>query len=133
MGYKCIGCDREIGWDGKALFSYTCPCGATTFYNEEGGMVAPTYSLARNLQLGVPLPHLNNIVGESTYTSTIKEKFIEELRKKGFIWMEECEECQKDGTLRRKQEREKHRAVIEAEAIIRRSKVEGRKENNSNL
>lgn len=120
MSYKCIGCDSKIRWDGTGAFSYTCPCGATIFYNEENGSLAPTFSFVRNLQIGISLPHLNDLVGESTYSSPIKEELIEELRRKGYIWMEECEQCQKDGTLRRKQERENYLVMMEAESIIRR-------------
>jgi len=47
---------------------------------------------------------------------------ITELREKGFIWMRECEQCQKDGTLERKLKGEKAAAVEEAEMIIRHSK-----------
>ncbi len=116
--YKCIGCDGQIPWDGTGLFSYTCPCGATIFYNEEtGGLTLPA-SVAMGMSKGRSLPHLGDLVGESVFTSPLKEKLIAELREKGFIWMSECEQCQKDGTLKRKQEREKHLALREAERII---------------
>jgi len=121
MSYKCVGCDKTTGWDGIGAFSYTCLCGATILYNDETGNLAPTYSFVRNPQAGIPLPHLNDLVGESTHTSSTKEQLIKELRDRGYIWMEECEQCQRDGTLKRKQEREKHLATVEAEAIIRSS------------
>ena len=117
--FKCIGCDAQIPWDGTGLFCYTCPCGATVFYNEEIGKITVPASAAIALGRGRSLPHLGYLVGESGYTSPIKEKLIAELREKGFIWMEECEQCQRDGTLKRKQEREKHLALMEAERIIR--------------
>lgn len=119
MGFKCLGCDSIIGWDGECAFSFTCPCGATVFYNEETGAMAFPYSMLKNLHEGIPLPHLNDLVGESNHTSPLKESFIQELRSKGFIWMEECEQCQKDGTLARKQEREEYLAVQEADRITR--------------
>ena len=117
--YKCIGCDSQIAWDGTGLFSYTCPCGATIFYNEETEHIALPASVVIGLSKGQNLPHLGDLVGESDYTSPIKEKLIAELREKGFTLMEECEQCQKDGTLKRKQERENHLALMEAERLIR--------------
>ena len=119
MSFRCIGCDRKIGWDGKGLFSYTCPCGATVFYNEETGRVALPASVAIGISKGKSLPHLGDLVGESNYTSSIKERLIAELREKGFIWMEECEQCRADGALERKLKRETHNAVLEAEMITR--------------
>lgn len=118
--YKCLGCDKAIPWDGKCLLSYTCSCGATIFYNEDTQALAPPFSLIRSLQAGTALPHLNDLVGESSHTSPPKEQIISELRSKGFIWMEECEQCKNDGTLKRKQDREAHLATLEAESIIRR-------------
>ena len=124
MSYKCIGCDGNISWDGKGLFSYTCPCGSHAFYNEETKHLSLPFSFVRGLQLKAPLPHLNYLVGESNHTSPIKEQLIKELREKGSIWMEECEQCKGDGTLKRKQEREKYLAIMEAEAIMRRNPKE---------
>lgn len=121
MSFKCLGCDRYIGWDGTGAFSYTCRCGATIFYNDETGAMAFPLSMLRNMSEGTPLPHLNDLVGEANHISplTLKESVIKELRSKGFIWMEECEQCRKDGTLARKQERERYLAVREAEKIVR--------------
>ena len=62
--------------------------------------------------------HLDHLVGESNHTSPLKEMLIEELRQIGSVWMEECEQCKKDGTLLRKQEREKWLALQEAERIV---------------
>lgn len=117
--YKCIGCDSQIAWDGTGLFSYTCSCGATIFYDEETKGLSLPGSVAIGIIKGRNLPHLGNLVGESNYTSPVKERVISELREKGFVWMEECKQCQKDGTLERKQDREKHLAVMEAERITR--------------
>lgn len=124
MSFKCVGCDTNIGWDGEGVFCYTCPCGAHIFYDNENGSLAPPASLVFALKLGRPLPHLDYLVGESDHTSAIKERLISELREKGAIWMSECEQCQKDGTLQRKLEREKALAVFEAEMIIKRSGAE---------
>lgn len=125
MGFKCIGCDSIIGWDGKGMFCYTCPCGATVFYNDEDGKLAPPASLFRAINKKklfpgeVLTPHIDYYVGDSDYTSEIKERFIKELLDLGFIWMKDCEQCQKDGTLQRKLDREKALALREAESIIR--------------
>lgn len=116
---KCIGCDREIDWDGIGMFSYTCPCGATIFYDEETEHLFFPLLLARSLQLGSSLPHLNDLVGGSNNTSPIKEQLVKELREKGFIWIEECEQCRKDGTLKSRQEWETYLILEEAEAIIK--------------
>jgi len=123
-GFKCIGCDRDIGWDGEGTLSYTCVCGSRIFYQAETlGFVFPA-SLMLNIAAGRTTPHLGDIVGESDFTSPLKESLIEELRSKGFTWMEECDQCKKDGTLQRKQEREKYLATREAEAIIRQAELE---------
>jgi len=116
--YKCIGCDSQIPWDGQGLFCYTCPCGATIFYNEETGQITMPGSVLIGLSIGRTTPHLGDLVGQSDYTSPLKERLIAELRERGFIWMEECEQCQKDGTLKRKQEREDYWTLQEAERII---------------
>ncbi len=115
--FRCIGCDAQISWDGTGMFSYTCSCGATVFRNEETGQITMPGSVAIGISEGRTTPHLGDLVGESNYTSPIKERLVAELREKGFTWMEECEQCQKDGTLKRKQEREKHLALIEAEHL----------------
>jgi len=119
MGYKCIGCDRAIGWDGTRMFSYTCACGAAIFYSEETGHIAMPASVVIGISKGRSLPHLDDLVGESNHTSPFKEELITELRGKGFIWMKECKQCQRDGTLERKLKREKAMAVSEAEMIAR--------------
>lgn len=118
MSYKCVGCDRDIGWDGKGTLCLTCVCGSHTFYGGDGTLVLP-HSLISALYYGSMIPHLDYLVGESDHTSPIKERLITELREKGAVWMEECEQCQKDGTLARRQEREKHLALREAEQIVR--------------
>ncbi len=116
--FKCIGCDNQIPWDGLGLFCYTCPCGASIFYNEETGQVTMPGSVVIGISMGRTTPHLGDLVGESDYISPIKERLIAELREKGFIRMDECEQCQKDGTLKRKQDMEKRLALMEAERII---------------
>ena len=63
------------------------------------------------------LPHLNDLVGESNYTSDRKTDVVRVLRDKGFIWMKECEQCKKNGTLARYEARlarnNRHREIQE--------------------
>lgn len=115
----CIGCGSPISWNGKGMFSYTCPCGSTTLINEETGQLHPVGSIAMQILTKNPVTHLDSIVGESNYTSPEKEQLIKELEFMGFIWMKDCKQCQGDGTLKRKQERETYLAVREAEFIAR--------------
>ena len=63
--YKCVGCDGVISWDGVGMFSYTCPCGATIFYNEETGHMTMPGSVAISISKGQSLPHLGDLVGGS--------------------------------------------------------------------
>ncbi len=100
--YKCVGCDAQIPWDGKSMFSYTCGCGSTMFYDEETGHLSMPCSVALNIGGGgKALPHLNDLVGQSDYSSARKTDVIRTLREQGFIWMNECEQCKKSGTLAR--------------------------------
>ncbi len=119
MAWRCVGCDATIPWDGKGLFSYTCGCGGTIFYNDQTSAVASPASLALNFNRGIKLPHLDSLVGKSPYTSPVKEAITKELLSRGFIWMKDCEQCRQDGTLERALEREKARAILEAERILR--------------
>ena len=119
MSFQCLGCGRDIAWDGVGTFSYTCTCGARVFYETETRKLALPASFILNAAVGPRLPHLNGLVGESDYTSPVKEQLIKDLRAKGYIWMEECGQCKKDGTLQKKLEREKHLALREAERILR--------------
>jgi len=123
-GFKCIGCDREIPWDGEGMFSYTCVCGSRIFYRVETESIAMPAPLVLSLAAGRPRAHFDDLVGESDFTSPLKERLIEELRSRGVTWMEECDQCKKDGTLKRRQEREKYLALREAEAITRRERDE---------
>lgn len=97
--YRCIGCDKGISWDGTGLFSYTCPCRATIFWNEETGQISMPASVVIGISKGKTLPHLDDLVGNSDFTSPQKTGVIEELSAQGFIWMRECEQCKNDGTL----------------------------------
>lgn len=106
--YRCIGCDRSIPWDGTGMFSYTCMCGATIFWNEETGQMSMPLSVARDIAHGYSLPHLGDLVGSSDFTSPQKTGVINELVSKGFIWMRECEQCKADGTLKRHEARLRH-------------------------
>jgi len=116
--FRCIGCDREIGWDGNGAFSYTCPCGSRVFYHKLTEQLALPASLVLALHEGRELPHLDGLVGTSNFTSVLKERFIAELQGKGAIWMEDCEQCQNDGTLERSRAREKWLATQEAERVL---------------
>ena len=104
--YKCVGCNAQIPWDGETLFSYTCGCGSTMFYDEEDGTLSMPCTVARRIIIGGEmLPHLDDLVGESDYVSPKKTEIISMLREKGFIWMRECEQCKKDGTLAKREAR----------------------------
>ena len=64
-----------------------------------------------------PNAHLDYIVGTSSYTSPEKEQLTGELIRLGFIWMKDCPQCQKDGTLARFEIRQKidnHRKEVHA-------------------
>jgi len=123
--YKCVGCDGAIPWDGIGLLCYTCWCGATLFYETETLKLVMPASLISAIyysqQLGVKpeSPHIDYYLGDSSHTSEIKEAVAKQLLDMGLIWMKDCEQCQKDGTLEKKQKREKHLAVVEAEQILR--------------
>lgn len=125
MSYKCVGCDGTIPWDGIGTLCYTCQCGATLFYETETLRLAMPASLISAIyhlqQLGIKpeSPHIGYYLGDSDYTGELKDAVIKQLLEIGFIWMEDCEQCQKDGTLARKLEREKHLAVTEAERILK--------------
>jgi hypothetical protein len=110
--YKCIGCDNIIPWDGKTVFSYTCGCGATIFYNEDDGKLTMPASVVINISRGIAKPHLNDLVGEADCSTPIKIKVIQDLVDKGFIWKEECAQCKADGTLKRHQERNAYYASM---------------------
>lgn len=118
MTYKCIGCDDPIPWRGVGVLCLTCQCGATVFYQEPATFAIPA-SLAIQLGQGIATKHIDQYVGTSSYTSEIKDLFIKDLLEHGFIWMQDCKQCQADGTLSREQAREKHLAIQEAEQILR--------------
>lgn len=107
----CVGCGGKISWDGSGMFSYTCPCDATIFADDTTGRIAIPSSLVLQLHKGEAITHLDDLVGVSDYQSPEKEQLINELRSRGFTWMEECEQCRRDGTLRRYQQ---HRELNEA-------------------
>ena len=119
MAWRCVGCDGHIPWDGKGVFSYTCRCESRIFYDDQAGGVALPASLVLSLHRGIDLPHLDGLIGKSPYTSPMKEALTKDLLSKGCIWMKDCKQCQNDGTLERELEREKHKAILEAERILR--------------
>lgn len=125
MSYRCVGCDGVIPWDGEGTFYYTCLCGATLFYKVEtmtlivpASLVSAVYRL-RQLGIEIESPHLDYYLGDSNYTSKVKDAITKQLLEMGFTWMTDCEQCQKDGTLGRKLRRAKHLAIVEAEQILR--------------
>lgn len=119
MSWRCVGCNSEIGWDGKGTLCYTCRCDGHTFYNDETGQFAPPSSLIIAIYEKRDLPHLDYLIGKSDFTSPLKEKLIEELRSLGAVWMKECPQCLADGTYQRMLDREKALALFEAEAIVK--------------
>lgn len=119
MGYKCIGCDVDIFWDGIAPFSFTCSCGSTIFYHDVLKSIAIPSSVLIAIHKKQSIPHLDSLVGTSPYTSPVKEAMIKELMEHGAIWMKDCEQCKKDGTYQRELDREKEHILFEAEMIIK--------------
>jgi predicted RNA-binding Zn-ribbon protein involved in translation (DUF1610 family) len=95
---KCLGCGQDIPWDGKTMFCYTCPCGATIFIQEEN--LYPPASLVTKISNRQELSHLDYYLGKSNYTSPEKEDFYKLLRKLGATWSWECPDC-KEGFLQR--------------------------------
>jgi len=90
---RCLGCGGEIGWDGKGAFAYTCPCGATIFYDEEIDSYYIPISLTRLMVLGGEPPHIDYYLGKSAHTGPEKEMFYELLRDLGAIWSWRCPQC----------------------------------------
>lgn len=119
---RCVGCNRSIPLDlrGTTTFSYTCPCGSHIFLNEDTEKIAVPISLVQALIWDTNPPHLDYLVGLSTYTSTSKESLIAALKEIGAIWMEDCEACQENGNLEDAHNREKHLAILEIQDILRR-------------
>lgn len=105
----CIGCGKRINWDGRGLFSCVCPCYSTTFIDGATGKRFLASRISVQMTMGAPVNHLNDIVGDSDYSSKEKTAFVSELREIGFIWMRECERCREDGTLKKRQERARRR------------------------
>jgi DNA-directed RNA polymerase subunit RPC12/RpoP/uncharacterized protein YlaI len=91
---RCVGCGREIKWDGKGVFAYTCPCGARVFYDEKVGFIFPA-SFFMSLLKGVEFPHIDYYLGKSAYWDDVKQQIYKFLRDKGAVWSWECDECKK--------------------------------------
>ena len=104
MKFHCVGCGNSIPWDGTGLFSYTCRCGGNIFVSEDDRPSFPASVLIQMCKKK-PVTHLDDIIGVSDYTSPEKDGFIAILQGRGFTWMEECEQCKTDGTLKRYQQR----------------------------
>ncbi len=118
--FRCMGCNAQIPWDGTGMFSFTCSCGATIFLSEETSQVALPVAVALGISEGRTTPHLDDLVGNSDFSSIVKTQIIGELRDKGFTWMRECEQCRTDGTLEHREwrtRREKRRVEILEQAL----------------
>lgn len=102
---KCLGCDREIPWNGTGLFAYTCPCGATIFYDEKKG-ICPPASLVLGLYEHRELPHIDYYLGKSNFWSKEKQEMCDFLRGKGAIWSWECDQCKERVIERSKMEKQ---------------------------
>lgn len=89
--YHCVGCGSRISWNGKGVFAYTCPCGATLFADEKG--ISLPASLIIFLKEGKKLPHLDYYLGISNYVSVEKQRAYEELQKLGCTWSWNCPKC----------------------------------------
>jgi hypothetical protein len=94
MKFYCVGCGKPIPWDGKGLFAYTCPCGATLFADENGKFAWPASLIKAIFEHGEP-PHIDYYLGRSNYDSPEKQKAIEFLRRLGARWSWECNECRR--------------------------------------
>ena len=92
MKFHCVGCGRTIPWDGKGLFAYTCPCGATLFADEDGKFAWPVSLITAISEHREP-PHIDYYLGRSNYDSAEKQKAVEFLRKLGARWSWDCDEC----------------------------------------
>ena len=97
---NCLGCGRNIGWDGKGRFCYTCGCGATVFVGDHGlalpaslGMAIARGNLVVSMAQQKNLAHLDYYVGVSAHDSEQKRDFIRALRARGHTWSWECAEC----------------------------------------
>ncbi len=87
----CLGCGRDIPWDGRGSFCYTCTCGATVFVGDSC-LTLPA-SLGLGLAQGKELAHLSYYVGLSSDANELKRHFIGFLRTRGATWPWECSEC----------------------------------------
>lgn len=100
---KCLGCDREIAWDGKGLFAYTCPCGATVFYDEEKGLALPASLFTLDPENP---PHIDYYLGKSNYWSKRKQEMYEYLKSQGAVWSWQCPKCRDWAIKRAKMEKD---------------------------
>ena len=90
--YHCVGCGNPIHWNGKGLFAYTCPCGATLFADRNGKLLIPS-SLIKAIAENREPPHIDYYLGKSNHMSLEKLKVIEMLQRLGACWSWECEKC----------------------------------------
>lgn len=102
----CLGCGRDLGFlEDTGPLAYTCPCGATIFYEpplhfqagtlciREGQKILIPVSLPRSIAEMRSLPHIDYYLGKSAHTNEDKERFIEILRGLGACWSWQCAEC----------------------------------------
>lgn len=71
--------------------------------SDETGAPAFPASVLLGMARGLRLPHLDDLVGTSNYTSPEKEEMVRQLQAKGFIWMQDCAQCRNDGTWARRE------------------------------
>lgn len=106
---KCLGCDRNIVWDGEGPFAYTCVCDATIFYDEnnarllilpssllmviEQRLLGEMWSCIKGIEISNEIPHTDYYLGKSAHWSKGKQEMYDYLRKKGAIWSWQCPKC----------------------------------------
>ena len=93
----CLGCENCIPWDGKGMFCYTCPCGATVFHR--GDFLIPPASLvffleaARNNTLPREPAHYEYWLGRSAKVTALKRAVLADLKTLGVTSALDCEKC----------------------------------------
>lgn len=104
--YHCVGCGASVPWDGVSIFSYTCSCKATIFIcDSNGAPCLPSSILMSILRKRTVRVHLDDLVGTSDHTSDEKTIMINYLTERGCGWMKDCPQCQRDGTLTKRDSR----------------------------
>lgn len=91
--FHCVGCGRFIPWNGKGVFAYECPCGATLFADEKGNFSLPASLMSRVVGESREIPHSDHYLGISNFVSMEKQKAFDMLTKLGSVWSWNCKEC----------------------------------------